>query len=292
MLLFGCSGTTPPAGNSTATNQTGVTTTGGNGGEAQACSPDFSFTNLPDVTLSDTAVLNGTATCAAGEQLSLMIDGTNLDTETPSTNGTEQVQFHFPAKNSGKHKLTVTGAGQTLYSQDWNVMPLGSSDISGLETDAVSFSEWRAVAVDVQNQINAGHVRIYLKRQAFQIQQSTQIEVDIANDLGGNPGDVLASAIKPINATSLSDNWVSFDFTHTLAPGRYWIVLKIDQSKDVSVVSDIVLMHYVTVDKNAQGNDHTRQMMLTVDENTGAASQTQWQPLPYDKEYSLTLTSD
>jgi hypothetical protein len=69
------------------------------------------------------------------------------------------------------------------------------------------------------------------------------------------------------------------------------VVLKIEQTEEINLVSDLIQLHYVTVDKTAPGNDHTKQMILNVDEKTGMASETSWEPLHYDKEYNIVLTT-
>ena len=136
-------------------------------------------------------------------------------------------------------------------------------------------------------------VKIYMKRLAYKTQPSTEIVVEVRSDDGGDPGSVVASVKRPINATTLSDNLINFDFATepTLAPGRYWIVVRIEQTEDVNLVSDTVNIHYVAVDRQAPGNGYTRQMMLDVDKASGFASETEWAPLSYDRVYSIVLTS-
>ncbi len=288
LLVFGCTGPSAPSG-----GQPSVPGLPGTQPPAAACSPSYSFSELQDGRLSDTATLTATVTCAAGKKIAVKLDGAEVASQTPATNATQPLQLEFGAPDDGTLKLTVEADGETVFSRDWNVVPLGSDDTKGLENDAVSFKEWRAMAVDVENTISPGRVRLFLKRIDFRTQPGTQIVVEIRDDDNGNPGDVVASVKRPINATTLSDNWLNFDFAEkpALQPGRYWVALRIDQTESISVVSDSINIHYVAVDKQSPGNDYTRQMMLDVDPKTGQGSETQWVPLSYDREYTIVLTS-
>ncbi|MEW6036426.1 MAG: choice-of-anchor R domain-containing protein [Candidatus Micrarchaeota archaeon] len=287
LLVFGCTGPQAPSGGQPGPGLPGTQP------PAAACSPSYSFSEMQDGTLGGNANLIATVTCAAGKRMAVKLDGVEVISQTPATNATQPVQFDFGTPKDGTLKLTVESDGETVFSRDWNVRPLGSDDTKGLENDAVSFKEWRAMAVDVDSIITPARVRLFLKRIDFRTQPGTEIVVEIRDDDNGNPGDVVGSVKRPINATTLSDNWLNFDFAEkpTLQPGRYWVVLRIDQTESISVVSDSINIHYVAIDKQSPGNDYTRQMMLDVDPKTGQASETQWVPLSYDREYTIVLTS-
>ena len=162
-----------------------------------------------------------------------------------------------------------------------------------METDAVSYRQWLAEAVDVGNQITVARAEAYLSTEQSSMQPNSSMIMEIRTDDNGKPGAVVGTAKDPMSAITQSDNWVGFDFSPavTLAPGRYWMVVKAQQGQ-TGLVTDIVQLHYVTVDKTAAGNDYTRQMTLSVDENTGIATETSWQPLGYDKEYDVFLESE
>jgi hypothetical protein len=232
-------------------------------------------------------------TCVAGESVVAKVDGVAVASASVTTNATQEVKLGIPAKEDGAHKVTVEIGGTPLFSNDWSVKPLGTTDIKGLETDAISFKEWRGIAVDIDNPITAARVRAYVKTQQFHLQPSSQILMEIRKDNGGKPGDIVAYVRQPIKAVTQTDNWLNFDLdpAKTLESGRYWIVMKVEQTEDVNLVSDLVQLHYVVVDKTASGNDHTTQMLLNVDEKTGMASESSWTPLNYDKEYNIVLTA-
>jgi 3D (Asp-Asp-Asp) domain-containing protein len=291
LLVFGCMGGTPaakPVGKTTPANATANTTSQQT--TADACTPVYTFSELPAGILSKQVNFVATATCAAGKRLVVKLDGAEAASTTVSGNGTLPLEFAIAPGKDGTVKLTVESDGVTVHSRDWEVAPLGSAGTMGVEYDAVSFKEWRAMAVDVGSQITAGKIKIFMKRLQWKTQPATVIVVEIRKNDNGKPGDRLAGVERPINVTTLSDNWIAFDIGNaTLAPGRYWITMKIKQTEEVSLVSDVIQVHYVPVDKQVPGNGYTRQMMLSVDEKKGVASETQWTPLAYDRVYSITL---
>ena len=131
-----------------------------------------------------------------------------------------------------------------------------------------------------------------MKRLAAKTQPGTEIAVDIREDAGGSPGGIIATSKRPINATTMTENWINFDFDPApeLQEGRYWIAVRIVQTEDVDLISDMVNIHYVPNDKQADGNDRTRQMLLSVNLKDGVATETSWAPLSYDRDYSIVLT--
>lgn len=296
LLLFGCFGIGggKPTGGGTgdATAQPGLEIPGTTP-PVEQCTPSYAFSELGTGTLSKTSSIVATVTCAAGKTLEVMLDGAQVMTAGATTNATTPIELEFAPARDGTVKVEVKSDGETVFSRDWAVKPLGNEDTGGLDTDGISFKEWRAMAVDVENPIAPGKVKAYMKRMTFKTQPSTTITVQIRTDSNGNPGNVVASSTRPFSVATQTDNWITFDFDPkpSLAPGRYWIILKVDQTEDVNLISDVAYVHYSTIDKQAPGNDYTRQMMLSVDAKTGFASETSWQPLSYDREYSLILTS-
>ncbi|MDD5172013.1 MAG: hypothetical protein PHF60_03170 [Candidatus ainarchaeum sp.] len=291
-LLFGCFGI--GGGGTGSAGQTGTPQLPGTTPPVEQCSPSYSFSELGDGMLSKTATIVATVTCAAGKELTVSLDGKVVKTTSVDTNATTPVTLEFAPTKDGTVSVEVKSGGESVFSRDWNVKPLGNENTIGLETDGVSFKEWRAMAVDVENTITPGRIRAFMKRMSFQTQPSTTLIVEMRSDNNGNPGNVVASVTKPFTVVTQTENWINFDFDSkpTLAPGKYWIVFKVQQTEDVNLVSDVAYVHYVSVDKQAPGNDYTREMKLSVNEQTGFASETSWQPLSYDREYSVILTSD
>lgn len=187
LLVFGCLGiggtqASHPAGNGSAKGTGGTQGTGASGQQAAACTPAYSFSDLPAGVLSKTNHLAATATCAAGKRMVVKLDGTEAATASPASNDTSPVDFAIAPKKDGTVKLTVESDGTTVLSRDWEVTPLGSSDTRGLETDAISFKEWRGVAFTVENQIAVDKVRMFLKRLASSTQPGTNLILELRKD--------------------------------------------------------------------------------------------------------------
>lgn len=262
--------------------------------DGEGCeAPSYSFSSIDDGTFSQASELVATVTCGGGKKLTVTLDGEKVDSATIDTNATIPVKFDVVGIKDGTLKLVVDADGETVLSRDWEVIPLGDADTSGLEYDGVSFREWRAMAVDVENEVEAGQVRIYMKRMQYRTQPNTNIIVELRNDIGGKPGAPVASVTRPITVTTLTENWIKFDFDPkpTLSPGTYWIVVMVEQTEEVTLVSDVTNIHYVSIDKQTEGNDYTKEMKLNVDEKTGEATETAWQELSYDRVYTIVLSS-
>jgi hypothetical protein len=117
--------------------------------------------------------------------------------------------------------------------------------------------------------------------------------MEIREDDGGEPGSLVSSVKIPITEVTLTYNWIHFDFEPKahLEEGRYWVVTKVEQTENVKLVSDNVMLHYVMIDKYSPGNDYTLQMLLDVDEKTGFGIETSWEELSYDREYNIVVKS-
>lgn len=287
VLLFGCAGGAPKPGGKTDGTGTSVPPSGGE------CEAKYSFSELPDGVLGQKAKVIATVTCGQNRTVALLLDSKTETSVLLESNAATPVELEFAPDKDGTMKLEITLDGETIFSRDWAVKPLGSDDTKGLENDAASFKEWRAMSVRLDEPIQAGKARLFLKRISEKTQPGTIIAVDLREDANGKPGAIIATSKKPINATTLSDNWITFDFPAkpTLSAGTKWIVLRVEQTEDVSLVSDNVNLHYVTVDKQAEGNDYTRQMILDVDLKNGVATETEWTPLSYDRIYTVTLSA-
>jgi hypothetical protein len=290
VLLFGCAGPAAPAQQGGTGGPSGGTVEPPGG---STCEPKYSFSELEDGVLSKTAKIVATVTCAGNKTIGVKLDGASATSVVVESDATSPVELEFAPKKDGTLKLEIESNGEVVFSRDWKVAPLGSDDTKGPENDAVSFKEWRAMAVDVENQVAVGKVKIFMKRIQDKTQPGTNIIVELRSDSGGNPGSIIASSKKAITTTTLSDNWITFDFPEkpTLNPGKKWVVMRIEQTEDVTVISDSINIHYVSVDKQAEGNDYTRQMVLDVNKQTGVATETSWTPLSYDREYTIVLSA-
>jgi len=293
LLVFGCVGmpSQPTAGTNATQPQAPVLPGIPGGEQVEQCTPSNSFSDIPDGTLSRSITLVATLTCAAGKSVVVKLDGETVGQTVVQTNATTPVNLDIVAKKDGTSKITVEIDGQTVLSKDWSIKPLGSSDTKGLDNDGISFKEWRALGFDVDNPIRVARVRMFLKRMSSQTQPSTQLVLELRSDNNGNPGTVLGTVKRPITVVSLDEKWVNFDFDTPIpvSKGKYWAVLRIEQSAEVYLVSDVVNLRFVPGSRENPGNDYSRQMLLSVDTKTGLASETQWTPVSYEKTYSVTF---
>jgi hypothetical protein len=285
ILIFGCTGQGGPAAPSAPSQPSGPSS------PAADCTPDYSFSELEGSTFGGAESMVATVTCAAGETLTLKVDGETVAKQRIAGNSTTPVDFTVPALKEGTLKVTIENDNQTLFSRDWDVEALGNTDLYGTGYESFSFKEWVAMSFDIQNEVELGQVKAYLKRQSSQTQPSTTIVMEVREDKSGEPGALVVSKKLPITDTTLTPNWLKFDLDNkeTLEPGTYWVVLKIDQTEDITLVSDVVTVHYAVIDKEAEGNDYTKRMTLNVDLKTGIASESAWEDLSYDREYNIVL---
>ena len=260
-------------------------------GPAEECTPDYSFSDLDDGVFSKDSSLVATVTCAGGKDLTLSIDGKVVQTTTIESNATTPVDFKVVGIQEGSHTVSVELDGEKIHSRDWDVDLLGHQDTLGANYDYVSYKEWLAIQMDIENSVEVGQVRIFMKRQNPKTLPTTSIVVQIAKDASGLPGAVVAEKKVPIADTTLSENWIriNLDEKAKLKPGKYWVVMKIEQTEELALTSDIITVHYTPIDKDKPGNDYTRKMRLDADPKTGEATETSWEPLPYDRIHNIVL---
>ncbi len=264
------------------------------GGEPprEECTPDYSFSDVENAVLSDSVKLIATVSCAGGKTIEVKVDGITAASKTVETNATTPLEFNIVAAKDGTSQLTVESDGEVVHSRTWEIAALGNDNSKGMDFDAFSFKKYLAYGFEAQNPVRVGRIRAFMKRLEDKTQSGTQLLIEIRKDENGEPEGALVSSVrKPITDTTLSDNWIRFDFGDAplLQAGRYWVVFKIDQTENIKLESDNVMLHYTIVGRQEPGNDYTRIMVLDVDEKTGSASETEWEPLPYDKSYSVTI---
>lgn len=291
LLVFGCAGQqTPAAGNESEGGS--ILPMGGPEPSAEECTPDYSFSDLDKGTFSKTTKLVATVTCAGGKDLVVSVDGKPVIETTVESNGTSPVEFAIPGVKDGTVKLTIDSDGETIFSRDWGVEPLGNSDTFGAGYDSFSFKKYVAMAFDIGTSVDVGQIKLFMKRQSSDVRESSNIILEIRKDSSGEPGSLVTSKKEPISVTTLSENWIRFDFDEkvNLKPGTYWVVLRVEQPEDVALATDAVTVHYTVIDRDLEGNDYTRQMNLDFDLKSGEVTETSWEPLSYDREPSIVLS--
>ncbi len=288
LFVFGCAGEQPSADTDGAPPAPILPTEP----PAGECEAQYSFSELEDGIFSKEESLVATVTCAADKTFSLKIDGAEIVSKSPESNGTTPLEFAVPAIKDGTLKVSIESDGETLYSRDWEVAPLGNQDTFGKNYEAFSFKEWLAMAFDIENEVDVGQIKVFMKRQSPAVQKSSMVVLEIREDSSGEPGKLVLENRISIEEPTLSENWIRFNYDDRvkLSEGRYWVVLKVDQTEEISLVSDVVTVHYMVIDREAEGNDYTRKMLLSVDEKTGEATETSWEPLSYDREFNILLS--
>ena len=289
-LVFGCAGQ-QPAGNAT-TNDSFLPLGGPAVEPSEECQSEYSFSEIEKGTFGKNTKLVATVTCAAGKNLAVTIDDEVVESTTVDSNATVPVEFSVPGIKDGTVKLAVESDGESVYSRDWEVESLGNADTFGTGYDPFSYKEYVAMAFDIESSVDVGQIKIYMKRQNPNIRESSKVVLEVREDSNGEPGSLVTSKKESIETTTLSENWIRFDFEDkiSLSPGTYWVVLKVEQSEDLELTTDIVTVHYAVLDRDKEGNDYTRKMKLDVDLKTGDATETTWTPFSYDREHNIVLS--
>lgn len=289
ILLFGCAG--PQPGTPSKTPPTAPTEPSVPSAPSDDCTPDYSFSVLKDGTFSQTETLVATVTCAGNTTLNLKVDGKTVESKTADSDVTTPLKFSVPALKEGTSKVTVETANDSLFSRDWDVEALGNTDTRGTGYEAFSYKTWVAMAFDIENPVELGQVKAFLKRQSGNTRPNSELVLEVRKDSSGEPGSLLASKGMAVTEPTLTENWIKFDLDKkvSLSPGTYWVVLMVNQTEDLGLASDMVTVNYEIIDKEVEGNDYTSRMMLDVDLKTGEASETSWEPLSYDREFNIVL---
>jgi len=296
ILLFGCTG---PAETSA---QTGVTEGNSVPMEEQqqatepseveeSCEASYTFSPLPDVTLSEVSMFTITASCAKGKEISLYLNDNMAGQLVVPTNDATILNFDIVAKVDGTSDVIVKSDSETVFAEEWEVKPIGNDDTSGNDYDQISNKKWVATAFDVENQIHVGSIKAYMKRLASNTLQSSVIQVEIRSDNDGVPSEgSMATATVPIRDTTMSDNWLYLNYDVTLKPGRYWIVFKVDTGEP-TIVGDAVTLHYIGPDNTVPANSDTKVMDLEWSESERVWNEAEWKPLAFDKTYAVMVSA-
>ncbi len=285
ILLLGCTGGEAPTNEQPTIPDVKL--------PGESCDQSYSFSEIDDGTFGKTSSLVATVTCAGGKSLITKIDGKAVGSTMIESNETTVIDLDVPGIKDGEVNLEVDLDGTTVFQRSWDVAMLGHADTLGTNYDTVSFREWLAVKFNIEEKVDVGQIRTFMRRQNPKTLPNSMIVAEIRENDGNEPGDVIGGQEIDITETTLTANWIKFDFDDKvrLNPGEYWIVVRIDQVEDTTLTSDTVTIHATTIDREKPGNDYTRKMSLDVDPITGKASETSWTDLAYDKTYNIVLSS-
>lgn len=294
-LLFGCIGE-PAAPQEPADNVSdGVEVTDDEEPyTGPLCEPDYSFSEISTATLSQAVPFRVNAACADGKTVFLVLNGDTVGTYGVEGNEEVIINFQLVALKDGANEVKVLADEDSIYQKAWDVLPLGNIEFSSTDYDSISIKDWKAVSFDVENSIKVTNVKAFLRRLYYQVKPGTMIVLELRNDANGNPSEgVVASTSKPLDVATLNERWLTFDFDSpvSLNEGKYWLVFKVTQEAD-AIVSDVVNLYYLPVDKESPGNDYTRVMRLEWDELNEIYLESSWEPLPFDKNYAVVLSAE
>ncbi len=300
VLFAGCIGEAPSdyvtEGETTPVDGTGETTEGTPPVEiGEACEPSYEFSELPEtVTMGERVDFSVTSTCAMGK-----IVGLNIDDKQESGGGitsNEQITFNFiiAPEVEGTKTFTVYSDSESVFEGSLEVKPIGSLDISGTKNDAVSVSEWVAEKFVVETPVKVRSVGAYMRRLYSQTMEHSMVVAQIVSDNAGNPGStVLAEKQRPITDTTMSDNWLYFNFAEVaeLDAGTYWVVFKVSQETQDQIVSDVVNIRYTfDGDTTVPGDASNRQMKLEWDNSQRKFVATSWAPFAYKRTHAVIVS--
>jgi len=265
--------------------------------EEPGCEASYEFSELPATgTIGQATQFSVTATCAMGKIIALNIDAKQETGGMISSNDPVTFNFVLMPEVEGTKQLSVWSDYDAVYNEAWEVLPIGSTDISGNKNDAASVKEWIATSFEIEDELAIRSVGAYMKRLYSQTMQNSKVVVDIRPDDGGKPGDSYMALVElPITDTTMTENWIYFNFMEEveLDAGKYWVVFRVTQETQDQIVSDVVNVHYTFGgDTTVPGNDYTRKMTLEWDNTQRRFVATDWQELSYDRTYSVIVSAE
>jgi len=263
--------------------------------QSEQCEPTYQFSELPaNGILGRSVQFSVTARCASGKTIILNIDGTREIGGQVTTDDPVIFNFILSPAREGTKQLVVWSDNDVIYNRTWVVLPLGSTDTSGNKNDPVSVKEWIATRFDIDGTINVKSVGVYMRRLYSQTMESSMVVAEIRPDNNGRPGEnQLAVSMIPITETTLTPNWIYFNFpqTVTLGPGSYWVVFRVTQETQDQIVSDVANVHYTFGgDTTKPASSNIKKMNLQWDNSKRRFVETSWEPLAYDRTYAVVLS--
>jgi len=260
------------------------------------CTVTHDYTPLPEeVTMGEVLTFSVTSTCSKGRIVGLNIDDQQESGGMITTNDPITYNFILAPETEGTKSITLWSDDDVVYQTTVEVKPIGSIDTSGNKNDAASVKEWLATSFEIETPIQVNSVGAYMKRLYSQTMEHSMAVAQIRADNDGIPAnEKIAEAVIPITGTTLSENWIYFNYPETveLQPGKYWVVFTVTQETQDQIISDVVNVHYTFGgDTTVPGNDYTRKMTLEWDNNKRKFVETSWKPLAYERTYSVIVSS-
>jgi len=282
-LIFGCVGESSQPANVTTGNISGVSQNASSPTlPSLGCSAKYTIEEPKNTTLGGSATLGIKAECAEGKTIQVLVDGASAGKSTVPADPSV-LNFKLSASSEGTKKITVESDNSTIHSTSWSISPIGFTDTSGVDNDIISISQMKAIAFNISDRATIRNVQLYLRRlQSLTLESN--IVLQIMSDSSGEPGSLVSSTSVPIEKATMTPNWIDFPVNATLTKGRYWLVLSVDKD------NDNVNINYIG-DKTSKGNGDHLMMALVKNRDTEEWEETEWEKLPFDKQYTFIVSS-
>ena len=246
------------------------------------CEPEYTVTAPSSAALSSTVLVTVNAECAKGAEVEAFLDGASAGRATiPSDSAV--LNFNIIASKDKANQLEVHANGSSIHSSGLQVSAIGFTDTGGTDNDPISIKHWKAVSFTLDNKIEVKSVGAYLRKLAV-LDLGSDIVVEIRSDSYGEPGAVVATSRKPLLSVTMTPNWIYFPFNASLDKGRHWVVFRLTKDDSVNI-------HYVAVDKLAQGNPDHMRMDLYKNEDLQKWEETKWERLSFDRRYAVIVSA-
>ncbi len=301
ILLFGCMGAPveeiplDDAGDENISEDENVSDE--EGGELlptgeEECEPRYTFSMLESAKLSEDVRLSVTATCAGDKEITLLFNDQVLEKKNVLGDDPIVLNFDVPALEDATNTLSVKSDGETIYAENWDVAPLGSSDTSATSYDQVSNKRWLAVSFDIGNPVDIESVGAYVRRLDSMSLEDSYLVYEIREDEEGVPSPVsLCKSRVSVDEITLSKNWHYGNVDGMLLdPGRYWLVMRVEKTEP-TLVGDAVNIYYTFEDRMSDPSGDVMQMSLEWNDNKREWLQTPWKLPAYEKEYVVVISS-
>jgi len=262
--------------------------------EVQQCTPSYSTTLPKEGKIGKNAIASVVATCAKGKKIELFLNEEKIGEEIVNSNDDSTITFSVPFKKEGKNSLKIASNGELIKSGEASVSPLGSNDTSGLKNDAFSAKDLIASGFEIENEIEVKSVGVFLKKLYSTNFKSSHVVVEIRpNDKDAPAESIIATTAVPFDKLTMNERWIWFNFNESvnLKKGRYWLMFRVEQEK-AEIINDIANIHYVGEDNEKKAGWYSKKMTLEWDKKEGEYKKTEWQPVNYNRVYSVLISSE
>lgn len=258
----------------------------------EKCEPSYSVSIPAKGKLGDYGAVSVKADCAEGKTISVYYDGSKIEEKAISQKN-EELLFNIPFTSDGKIRIEVAADNAPIKSQDVSVAAIGNNDTSDSNHDAFSSKEYIASGFETKASIGIKSVGLYVKKLYSNTLKNSYAIVEIRKDNNGVPASSpLALSYVPIEKLSMNPRWIWFNFNNTvsLSPGRYWVVLRVDQ-EEPNIVSDVGNIHYVAKDTETPAGPFVKKMELEYNTKKQKYEETEWEPVAYDRVYTILISA-